>query len=595
MPGTADLSRSLSMTMPQVKRLNGLSAAISAALLCALGPPSAVQAQTAAQITPPTFRPDLPRIPGAVVFSGAAGLEAPPGADRLSVSIAGVTVEGALPDLAPAQQALRARLLGGPVAVSEIFAAAQAYEAAYAAAGYVLVRVVLPAQDLRDGGRLRLVVVDGFIERIETGGVPEPVRPRVAAVVAPLLGRRGLTLGEIERRLLIASDAPGVALKSTLSPGDKPGGTVLVIDARYRPITGFVSLDNTLANSLGPWSLTFGAEANGVFGFGETTYFRISGHPGGDFAPDLGGFFGDDPQVRTVAAGAILPIGSNGLTFNVEATVSQTTPDLSDQIRTGSNFDRLSFRLLYPWIRSRALDVNAEVRFDLQSEEQYVITSQGDQTFAKDRLRVLRLAGDATRRFDNGGVLTAGAIASFGLDAFGARSGSPDVTLTRAGADANFQTLSALAGYAQPVRDHLSFSLFARGQTSFGQPLAQSEQIGIASFQELSTFDAGTIGGDSGWIVRGDLLSPWSFETRRAPLLVTPYVFAATGQVYLHEATVLEQDSLRASSVGIGVELNALLDPDFSQASLTFEYGRAYQSGTGPDENRATLVASYQF
>lgn len=566
-------------------------------LLCMLGLSSAAQAQTAAQITPPTFRPDLPRIPGVVVFSGEAGLEAPPGADRLSVAIADVMIEGALPELAQAERKLKARLLGGPVAVSEIFAAAQAYEAAYARAGYVLVRVVLPAQDLRDGGRLRLVVVNGFIERIETAGVPQAIRPRIDAVVAPLVGRRTLTLGEIERRLLIASDTPGVALKSTLSPGSEAGGTVLVIDARFRPITGFVSVDNTLANSLGPWSLTFGAEANGVFGFGETTYFRLSGHPGGDFAPDLGGFFGDNPQVRTAAAGAIVPIGANGLTFNVEATVSQTTPDLSDELQTGSNFDRLSFRLLYPWIRSRALDVNAEVRFDLQSEEQYVITSQGDQPFAKDRLRVLRLAGDATRRFDNGGILTAGAVASFGLDAFGARSSSAasDVSLTRAGADADFQTLSAVASYAQPLDEHLSFSLFARGQTSFGQPLAQSEQIGIASFQELSTFDAGTIGGDSGWIVRGDLLSPWSFETRRAPLLVTPYVFAATGQVYLHEATVLEEDSLRASSIGIGVELNALLDLDFSQASLTFEYGRAYQSGAGPDENRATLVASYQF
>jgi hemolysin activation/secretion protein len=579
----------------RVARVVGVCAA-AIALWPPLGTPA--RAQTAAQITPPTFRPDLPRVTGAVVFSGEPGLEAPPGADRLSVTIAGVAVEGALPELAAAGAALEARLVGGPVAVSEIFAAAQDYEAAYARAGFVLVRVVLPAQDLRDGDRLRLVVVNGFIERADVQGVPAPIRRRVEAVIAPLVGVRGLTLDAIERRLLIAGDSPGVALGSTLSPGDEPGGTVLVVDARFRPVTGFVSLDNTLANSLGPWTLTLGAEANGVFGFGETTYFRLSGHPRGDFAPDLGSFLGDNPRLRTVAAGAILPLGTNGLTFNLEATASQTTPDLPGEDQTGSNFERLSFRLAYPWRRSRALDITTELIFDATSEEQYVIADGGDQPFAKDRLRVLRFAADLTWRRANGGVLTAGAIASFGLDALGARSvsaGSPDVPLTRADAEPDFQSLAAAVSYAQSLTDRLAFSLFARGQTSFGQPLVQSEQIGIASFQELSTFDAGTIGGDSGWVVRGDLLSPWNVETARLPLLVTPYVFAATGRVTLEEPTALERASLRASSLGVGLELSTLLDPQFSQATVVFEFGRAYQNGSEPDENRATLVASYQF
>jgi len=417
-------------------------------------------------------------------------------------------------------------------------------------------------------------------------------------VVAPLVGQRSLTLDAIERRLLIAGDSPGVALRSTLSPGDEPGGTVLVIDARYRAVTGFVAVDNTLANSLGPWTLTFGAEANSLFGLGETTYFRISGHPRGDFAPDLGAFLGDNPRVRTVAAGAILPLGANGLTFNLEATSSQTTPKLSDDFQTGSDFERLSFRLAYPVRRSRTLDVDAELVFDATSEDQYVIDEGADTPFAKDRLRVLRFAGDVTWRRANGGVFAAAAVVSFGLDAFGARSSSdgPDgVTLTRAGADPSFQSLAASASYVHSVADHLAVSLFARGQTSFGDPLAQSEQIGIASFRELSTFDAGTIGGDAGWLVRGDLLSPWDVETRRFPLLITPYAFAATGRVKIEEPTALERASLRASSLGVGIELNALIDPDFSQASVTAEFGRAFQNGSGPDENRATLVASYQF
>ena len=125
---------------------------IAATALLVLAVPGAVAvfAQTASQITPRTFEPSPPTLGGAVVFSGQPGLEAPPGADRLSVTVSGVSVEGGLPEMAPATTALENRLVGKPVPVSEIFAAAQSLEEAYAQAGYVLARVVIPQQSLRE-------------------------------------------------------------------------------------------------------------------------------------------------------------------------------------------------------------------------------------------------------------------------------------------------------------------------------------------------------------------------------------------------------------------------------------------------------------
>src|SRR3546814_11674392 len=75
-------------------------------------------------------------------------------------------------------------------------------EARAARAGHTLTRVLVPAQDLRDGATLRLVVVEGFIERVDTDRVPPLVRKRVAALLAPLVGRDDVTLPMIERRLL---------------------------------------------------------------------------------------------------------------------------------------------------------------------------------------------------------------------------------------------------------------------------------------------------------------------------------------------------------------------------------------------------------
>ena len=185
--------------------------------------PTCALAQTASQIAPPSFRPNLER-GGGFSLGGGGGLTAPAGAEKLFVRLANIKVDGGRPELVAAVEELKARLIGRQVSAAEVFAAARDLEAAYARAGYVLVRVVLPPQQLVTGGTLRLSIIDGFIERIDSEGVPERVRPRIAAMTASLIGQRGVTLREIERRLLLAGDTPGVILRSTLSSGKEQGG-----------------------------------------------------------------------------------------------------------------------------------------------------------------------------------------------------------------------------------------------------------------------------------------------------------------------------------------------------------------------------------
>ncbi len=49
-------------------------------------------------------------------------------------------------------------------------------------------RVVLPAQQLRDGGDVRLRVVDGLVERVDAAALPPEIRGRIEAVLAPWSG-----------------------------------------------------------------------------------------------------------------------------------------------------------------------------------------------------------------------------------------------------------------------------------------------------------------------------------------------------------------------------------------------------------------------
>src|SRR5690606_34062961 len=182
---------------------------------------------------------------------------------------------------------------------------------------------------------------------------------------------------------------------------------------------------------------------------------------------------------------------------------------LAGGIDTASEYRRLSFRFRYPWIRSRDFNLSSELMFDAQSDTLDLIAADGTHLpLSEDDLRVFRVGTDGQWRLPSGAVANLGGIFSVGLNALGARTAS-DATatlpLSRQGADAEFAKLELAASYSRPVADNLVVSVYGRGQTSFGEPLLRSEQIGIASFRELSTFDAGSIGGDSGWVLRGDV------------------------------------------------------------------------------------------
>jgi hemolysin activation/secretion protein len=552
------------------------------------------RAQTASQVTPPSFRPNLER-GGGFGLPGAPGLTAPAGAEKLFVRLKNVKIEGGRPELAAATEALEARVTGRQVSAADIFAAARELEAAYVSAGFMLVRVILPPQKLVNGATLRLVIVDGYIERIDTQGVPERVRPRISAVAASLVGKRGITLREIERRLLLAGDTPGVILRSTLSAGKEQGAAVLVLEGRYQPVTAQATFDNTLSAALGRWIVGAGLDVNSVTGLGELLYLRAAGYPstGGD-----DGLFKRRPRNRTLAAGVVVPLGLDGLSFNIEATDARTTPLATNGIQTASEFDRASFRLRYPWVRSRDLNLNSEVAYDAQDEKQLLNVAGDYVALSLDRLRVLRFNNDGNYIAPWGGLFAGRITPSFGLSGLGARSAA-DATallpLSRQGADANFQKLEAFVSYSQTLIDHLAVDLRVRAQTSFNKPLLRSEQFGIAYAAGLSSFDAGSLQGDSGYVVRGEIQSPWFVPITSGAFVLAPYVFGAKGEVHLVNPTAVEVPTIQASSYGAGLRFGGSQTGTFANANVTFEYGRQIRDDGIAGGNRFNVIGALQF
>ena len=265
----------------------------------------------------------------------------------------------------------------------------------------------------------------------------------------------------------------------------------------------------------------------------------------------------------------------------------------------------MSLRLRYAWLRGRSANFNSEVSFDAQDEQQSLFVGGDPAPLSLDRLRIVRFANDGDVLTPWGATISGRATASFGIDGLGARSAadaSPLLPLSRQGADASFQKFDILLNYNQAVLDHLAVSFSARAQTSFNAPLLRSEQIGIANTTGLSAFDAGTIVGDEGYVIRGELQSPWVLPLQNAAIfgsplgvVAAPYLFGAYGEVVLEDPTALEAPRISASSYGGGIRFGGAAAGTLSNGSLALEYGHASRSDGVPAGDRFTVVTAFRF
>ena len=563
-------------------------------LMIALEIPSSSFAQTASQITPPSFAPPPPQVDAPIIIPQGLGAQAPAGAEAIELNLGDVSIEGAAID-PRALSNIREALVGHPVKLSEVFAAARALEADFARHGHLLTRVTVPAQSLDKGATLKLVVVQGFIERVDVTGLPRQVQRRIAATLASLQGSTDMTQADLERRLLLAADVPGVTLRSTLAAGEKPGGTVLVVEGTYRPIGVLLSVDNNLPSALDRENYGLGVTFNGVLGAGETIYLRAAGIPNVTHDNSV---LDPAPRNRMLAAGAIVPIGHDGLSLNVEGTDARTAPRHADTAPGfATHFKRLSTRLNYPFIRSRSLNVIGEVSFDAQDERVRIIDPL-TLPISLDRLRVLRSAVDGRAALPGNGMARLRAEFSAGIDALGARSAAdatPVQPLSRAGTDADFQKLTVDAGIDQPLASHLALSANGHAQTAFGQVMANAEQIGIAGADGLSPLYSGTLQGDSGYVVRGEIQTPFDLRTSRLFARLTPYGFAAHGQVHLERPTVVERSETGATAYGLGLRFTGQTSTGRAGLSASLEYGRAKIEGIRRETDRVSFSILTQF
>jgi len=439
-------------------------------------------------------------------------------------------------------------------------------EQAYATAGYVLARVVVPAQDLTDNGTVRLVVIDGVIERVDVNAVPERLRNIVSSRMASLVGEPHVTLDEIERRLLLVGNLPGLQLRSTLAAGMMPGGTLLIVEAAQNYVTGSIGVDDRLPGSLGTWAINTNVAANDALGLGEQVYVSYS--------PSLNS---GTTRLQFAGGGLVVPIGSDGFTVNPEYTNSLARPIPEPGTpATRGDFQRFAFHAAWPLIltRDEMLTLQATGEWDAEN----LIATQFDTRLYDDNYGVARLDAHDTQVLPGGDLLVFDGSLSHGL---GGRDGTAAEPLSQQGARPDFTKFNAFIALRQPLTNSFEIDLTGRAQTSFGSSLMLAEQFSLDGPDALSSFAAGTFNVDQGVSLRFELARP--FVLLPLPLNVAPYLFGSYGYGQIVSPTTVQQPFINAGSAGVGVRSNNAFVPAGLPVGSSFsvELGRQITDVSG--------------
>ena len=544
---------------------------------------------------PPPIAPGLElneMLPGAIA-PAEGHAQAPPGAADAKFTLMNVEIGGEFPEVATQSRHLVEPLIGTRVSVADVYDLAGRIQNAYFAAGYPLARVAVPPQSLEQDqpSVVQLLVVDGFVERIDVSGVPAQDRSQVAGTLAPIEGRRHLTQDELNRVVLLAGDVAGVTLKSALGPGTSEGGTVLLLSGTHEAVVASVSYDNSLPEELDRKEATVSVSEQSLLHLGEIVSLTYSGDPNEEFIRR------DSPR-RYEDAYMSLPANHDGLSvmFDYASAHSNPTGDAAPAA-VHSDFERALLRTTYSLIRARQVNLFTWLSLEAVSQKQETTAVIPTAIIGNDRLRVLRLGIDGSAVDSRGGITKGSVRLSQGLDTAGARSRA-DATLTdplsRVGAGPTFTTLQLQVDNTERVAKYMETFVSSSFQTSFGQPVLTSEQMVLGGPGQLSSFDQGAVVGDQGALVRGELRIPMMINRHSVGISVKPYLYAAYGVVQLREPSAVEHRVSHAASYGPGLTARLVTGRSVMLDAYT-EWGQQRLTGENGTHSRFLFGLSAHF
>ena len=509
------------------------------ALSVLLPPAAAAQAPTPA-LPPPALpvlpsREELDPAGRAVPRPEAEDLFAPPVpapcpflGSGLSFRLEGVAFAGrrADPDtrtearIAAALEATYAEFLGREVPLETLCTIRDRATAALFDLGR-LARVEIPEQRIAEG-RVRLEVIEARVEAVRVIGVAGPVTHLVERTAARIRGMNPFDLRRAQRALLLASELPGVRLRTVIRPGASGRRGAIDIDMLVErdPWQASFNFQNLQSRQTGRWAQLARLDAQSMTTLGEQTtlvFYRTI----------------EDDEQFVVQGREVLRLNGDGLKLAAGLSYGESRPgDVLEPLRLRATSVVGTLELAWPPVKERMMEVELGAGLDIVSQR---TLGPGFGRIVEDQLRVLFARVALARRFRIGGTaggLRIGQVSGElqlrrGLAGLGAsRPGDPFLSRLDGRADALAARASAAA--TLPVGTRVTLALRGAAQLASG-PLLAYEELTLGNLTVGRGYDPATVAGDEGAAGAVDLsLGPVPLVGR---LAASPYAFLDIGHV----------------------------------------------------------------
>lgn len=374
--------------------MNGFQLLLLPAALLALPPAGAQRVPDSGsllqQLRPPA-PPAAPRDEDAL--PAAPPLPAPAAGHGATVRVASVRFTGVTVFAPEELQALVQDAAGRELDLAGLEALATRVSRYYRQQGYTVARAYLPPQQVRDGA-LEIAVVEGRLAAVTVQGDAAPLP------LAALSEGAVVTDAALERALLLASEVPGVTVRSTLQPGAAVGTTELVVDvAPGERFAGSVEADNHGSRSTGRNRLGATLLVNNPAGAGDLVALRA---------------IASDDGLGYARAGYQLPVGRNGTRIGLAASAMRyALVDEFASLEAHGTAHTATLFAAHPLLRSRTANANLQLALDAKRLRDDV-DAVALATERRARSLTAGFSGDRSDGFGRGGAWAWSLSASYG-------------------------------------------------------------------------------------------------------------------------------------------------------------------------------------
>jgi hemolysin activation/secretion protein len=465
---------------------------------------------------------------------------APPGADKITLTLAHVVITGSTVYRPQDFDPLYADLIGHTITLAAVYDIAARITAKYGADGYVLSRAIVPPQELSPGGAtIRLQVIEGYVDRVEWPPALSKYRDFFSYYADRIIADRPANIRTLERYLLLAGDLPGLKFKNSLKPSaTNQAAATLVVEVVEKPIDAQARFDNRGTRARGPFEYYGSATLNNMLRIHDAFTITYAGVPQ---TRELQYLYGQYRQFLT----------PEGLSAFIDGGISGGHPGLPVppilNYRTKSTFGDAG--VTYPFIRQRERNLSATALFFASNDR------ADDQIQGLDsdiRLRGVRVKIDADAADPWGGINQLNLTGSHGFNGLGA---SATGFVIRPNAPLDYTKFEGTFTRVQSLPAQFSALFAAYGQYGLN-PLFTPEQCGYGGRVFGRAYDPSEIISDSCVELLGELR--WDVPSLFKDInLFQFYGYGDRGWLHNHNpAPVLgTATSVDAASVGGGIRL----------------------------------------